>query len=619
MTVENIIIKMKFIQAGFNKGMQKAQNGVNRLGTEMHHLGTNVNKSMNKAKQGINTLGKELAPFDKGMRQSMAGFQKVNNIANMSAGKFETFRKSLSPEALLDHGLALNKNGSYMDTLNMKTIQATNLQSHMTKSIATGGAKAANSLRMFTHGLRGFRMEALGVMFFGMMLANTFKSLLNPALEAYGVMELWKTMMLVVFIPIVDAIFPILLAFMEYFMNLPEPVQKLIGVFVILGYVFGQFLFILGTFTLGLGSLIFFWGLISTVVSGFLMVLLPLWMIFDGLIDVLTSVNDSFGNFIGILKILVGVIAIIAIIAVKFATLPVTLILIVTAIIYFLIGIFSWLWKRLPQTAEEGMDLLNSIISVGWAILSGIFGSVSGVVKRILIYLWDNIISKFKIGDKTLKEIIEDIKTKAIEKFNNLKDKVLTKIEALKTKAIDKFKSLKTKVLLKIEEMKTSLSTKFEALKTKFKEWGVSIVDNLVAGITKVKNKVVDAILSLFPEWAQDSIKAFGSFVVTQINKVVGGGSSKDTIDTVPGSEVFNVPTPYSHGDDFIWRSGSGMATINPNDTVVGYKGASPFSDNGGETNITNNFYGFTKEDLNRELDDRDSKIVNELQRLVKQ
>ena len=52
------------------------------------------------------------------------------------------------------------------------------------KKNITTGQRWALGIRKMTHGLRGFRMEMLGVMFFGMGLQKFFTGLLRPALEA---------------------------------------------------------------------------------------------------------------------------------------------------------------------------------------------------------------------------------------------------------------------------------------------------------------------------------------------------------------------------------------------------------------------------------------------------
>ena len=87
------------------------------------------------------------------------------------------------------------------------------------------GAKVANTLRKVTSGMRGFRMEALGVMFFGMGMAKFFEGVLAPALKLVGVFQLWNTTLAVGFLPIALRILPLLLQFMDWFLNLPEAVQ----------------------------------------------------------------------------------------------------------------------------------------------------------------------------------------------------------------------------------------------------------------------------------------------------------------------------------------------------------------------------------------------------------
>ena len=665
-TVERITIQMNLIRTGFNRGMKLARGNLKSLNAELGDVSGMVNKRFDRARKSVDGFNNQLGHFDKGLRKTMPDFQMINKVAGMSKTQFDRFSQTLDPSILQQYGVGLRGIGTankqiistskkshklqdsynsilspakkmqqdytstlqnasngvkqssgFYDTNNQRVVTSTELHKRMTSSIATGGAKAANSLRMFTHGLRGFRMEALGVMFFGMMLAKTFQSLLNPALEAYGVMELWKTMLLVVFMPIVDEIFPILLKLMEYFMNQPEPIKKMIGVLAVLGYIFSQLLFVVGAFILGIGSLIFFWGPLIAVATLFASVLLPIWAIFVGLTDVLSSTEGSMGSLIGKIKMFFGVLGLIAVILHLFPVWVIALfvllgVLLAKTIAEFLVraatvfkrGIdrikaaIVWAWDYIMDFLSGGWDSLYKLFKWSLDLLVKIFGPAIRLIIGVIKWLWDNIIGKFKVGDKSLKEIVEAIKAKVIEKFKDLKDKVL----------------------LKIEEMKTKLTTKFEALKTKFKDWGVSIVDNLVAGITKVKNKVVDAILSLFPEWAQDSIKKFGSFVVTQVNKVVNRIVPKPNRPTNnTGGYPLSTNPFLPKMDDFIWRSGQGAVSVNPNDTLVGYKGSSPFGGGGGETNITNNFYGFTTEDLNRELDDRDSKLVNELQRLVKQ
>ncbi len=119
----------------------------------------------------------------------------------------------------------------------------------------TKGARVANKIRMMTHGLKGFRMAMLGVMFFGMAMSRLFTNMLKPVENVFGVQKLWADMLTVVFLPIMSQLMPLFIQFVQFMMNLPDPVKKAIGVFVLLGAIFGKILFIVGTLALGLGSL----------------------------------------------------------------------------------------------------------------------------------------------------------------------------------------------------------------------------------------------------------------------------------------------------------------------------------------------------------------------------
>lgn len=132
---------------------------------------------------------------------------------------------------------------------------------------ASAGQKLGLKFRSLMVGARGFRMELLGVMFFGMGVAKMFMGLLQPAMQAFGIFELWGTMLTLVFLPIISQLFPYFLKLIEFFMNLPPSVQLAIGVFVIIAAVLGQVLFFAGMLGLGIGSLIQFWGLLAPVVT----------------------------------------------------------------------------------------------------------------------------------------------------------------------------------------------------------------------------------------------------------------------------------------------------------------------------------------------------------------
>ena len=120
----------------------------------------------------------------------------------------------------------------------------------------TMGGRMANRIRMLAHGMRGFRMEMLSVMFFGMAMRRFFMGLLKPALEASGIFQIFGAVLKIVFLPIALALLDVLLPIFNWFMNLPAPVKMAIGVVVLFGAILGTLLFIFGQITLGLGGVI---------------------------------------------------------------------------------------------------------------------------------------------------------------------------------------------------------------------------------------------------------------------------------------------------------------------------------------------------------------------------
>ncbi len=133
-------------------------------------------------------------------------------------------------------------------------------------SMINTGAKLANNFRMITHGLRGFRMEMLGVMFFGMGMQRFFTGLLKPALQLVGVFELWSIIMQLTFLDTALRVQEFLLGFMDFMIDLPRPIREAMGAFVLFGAGLGTLLFLVGMLSLGLGSLAIAWGTFVAVV-----------------------------------------------------------------------------------------------------------------------------------------------------------------------------------------------------------------------------------------------------------------------------------------------------------------------------------------------------------------
>lgn len=135
------------------------------------------------------------------------------------------------------------------------------------KGLNNTGARLGNKIRFATAGLKGFKMEMLGVMFFGMAMQRMFKSMLRPALELTGVFEIWRTTLQLLFLPMALLIFSFLMPLFTWLINLSDETKLFIGKLVLFGLAIGTVLLIIGTLALGIGSMIVAFGSFLTIID----------------------------------------------------------------------------------------------------------------------------------------------------------------------------------------------------------------------------------------------------------------------------------------------------------------------------------------------------------------
>lgn len=394
---------------------------------------------------------------------------------------------------------ALSKNVSEMGNVIGMSLPAMKLTNQHGGRMSTVMGRAAYGVRMFTHGLRGFRMEMLGVMFFGMMLQQMFLGLLRPVMEAFGVFDLYRLMLLVLFLPVMEMLFEPMLKIMTWFMELPRPVKLVIGIFTIFMIVLGTALFVLGSFALGIGSVILAFGFLGPAITA---------------IGVAIS---SFGAIIA------------------------------------------------------------AVAAVGTVVIIG------------MIYAWRENFLNFRTWFSMILNGITTIFRGAIEVILGIYDLMIAVMNG------------------DAEAFKAALKRIFEGIITIIKgamQFILGAVLSISIGIIRVLNGLVNIMYSI----GRDMIRKLASGIL----------SSKSILRSafqliMPGFALGGLTGLMPKFDDFIWRSGSGPAAISSDDTVMGFKGDMP---SGGS--VTNNFYGFTRDDLNRELDDRDRRTVDEIRRLIK-
>ena len=437
------------------------------------------------------------------------------------------------------------------------------------KVMKTLGGKVAQRFRMMTHGMRGFRMEALGVMFFGMMMQRMFLGLLQPVMEAFGVFDIFRLMLLTLFLPIMEMIFPFLLSLMEWFMDLPEPVKKAIGIFVILGVIFGTIIMVLGQFALGIGSLIQFFPIFGSAIQ-------------------------AVGAF------LVGLSA--------------TALAVIAVIVAIVIGMYV-AWKEnfmgMKMFVKDFADNIKKIFEALWAILKAIFGFWIAVFKGDWDAAWQHIKDGFEAVWKLIKNILLGflnfcamVAIGVIRVFKWIVDMIVGFFVWLYNKLV-----------------------------------GHSIIPDMINGIINWFWKLPQAILSIVKVignafvWVGNGIIGVWNSVMGAISKAIvtvlrGVDVVLGVLNKIPGINIGKYSWNVSWGQlPMIPKLAGGGIITQPTLAMIGESGPEavvPLGSKGGfgsNANITqeNHFHGFTMDDLKRELDNRDRRLVDDIRRLVKQ
>jgi hypothetical protein len=167
----------------------------------------------------------------------------------------------------------------------------------MLNETKTKTGRAALEFRKATHGMRGFKMEMLGVMFFGMAMQRMFGGLLKTAAGWTGIMDLLATTLGVIFLPIMLKLTEAFIPIMTWFLSLSDGTKLWIGAIVILGFVIGSMLMIIGQLALGIGSVMLAMAAaqvtVAGLVAGFFSLLASMFIIIGAII----MLRAFFGGF----------------------------------------------------------------------------------------------------------------------------------------------------------------------------------------------------------------------------------------------------------------------------------------------------------------------------------
>ena len=280
---------------------------------------------------------------------------------------------------------------------------------------STIGGRMANRMRMATVGLRGFRMEMLGVMFFGMAMSRMFTGLLKQSLEWTGVNKVLSTTLGILFLPIALKILDWALWFLDVVSNLSEGTKLFIGKIVLIGAAIGGVLFVFGTLFLGIGSLILAFGWLLSPIGAVIAIIagLAIAKFLAGDFDTLSDgIDGARGKLVAF-----GVSGEAFDKVVDFAKNS------FNKIIDFLRGLIGRIGEFLPDFIKAGGELLLAIGSGIVDNIDNIISAAGKVLQSIINYISNNLGKIIDGGLKILNAIIDGI-------MNNL-DKIEEIVEEL--------------------------------------------------------------------------------------------------------------------------------------------------------------------------------------------
>ena len=525
--------------------------------------------------------------------------------------------------------------------------------------------RLGNTIRMATHGLRGFRMEMLGVMFFGMMLQKAFLGLLRPVMEVYGVFELWRIMLMIMFLPVMAQLMPYFLRFIDFFLELDPKLQLAIGWFVIFGVVLGFLLYIFGTFALGIGSIILALGPLGlglTKVGAATKLLSSVFKIFSGSVAIIAAIivaiivgmvlawKENFADmqdwiamvwegieniFSGSIKITTGLFgAFLALISGDTEKFKNSMSLIWQGIKQLLFGLVQFI---VGAFISIGIGVLRALIGIlkilvgfGTTVLTWVDGLTGGLLtKAKKFYFW--LMSIIIRGLRKLSEIpgfgwigtFMDIGENVEEKIKNMfaddmmKDDIESIGEAVEDMGDTTSVSLKdTKNNFLTELQKMGVATD-EGSNNINNIWGDGMFDMI-----DITQYTMDENFNVFAGGLNKEYEALSAHL-TRMNNARNGKSTSSWAynlhDNVYAASAKTAMMVRDLGlDDFVWRPGSSPVKINPNDTLVGTKGGTGMGSGSVVINQTNNISVSDKAEFERIIDDNNKRVVEDLRRMVK-
>jgi len=501
--------------------------------------------------------------------------------------------------------------------------------------------RLVSRFRMSTHGLRGFRMELLSVMFFGKMVSSTLFGLLQPAAEAIGIFDLFRILLEVLFLPVMVAVLPYLLDIMDFFLKLDPNVQLAIGAIVLFGAIVFGILGFLAALRLGLGGLITDFGLQG--IAGAAGSATGAMTGLEGKLVAAEAATSGFGakllafgmKVIGVSFIITGIAQ-----ALSDTSKMVDSVLQIIAGAGFLVGGktgavvgIGALVVRMVYRGFSGEDLsllghAQEIIAfaIGGFMIAGPAGAIIGLGFKLI---WEGVQWDQKKAEEATKQAglyTEEMLTGQTESWTAgtkslwaQQYDIMLKNGQIMLGGQQQIgsninsawgNSLNTNVTITKEMMADSYGWFTNNLQL-MEQTNVIIGNQIVADTT-------DWVTQYNAEIAKIQIPQYVSAVPAGGG---GGAAPAPAVGFLPSGAKYNVSeTSYALGtaqpklSDFIWRPGSAPAIFNPADTLIGTKGGA----GGVVINQTLNINVSDAEQIRRLIAESNSRLVDDLRRITK-
>ena len=552
---QEIGIYLNLFEKGFGKKMQSVTNNLNKnlkgVQARMDNFGVssdslnkyqkNFNLQATKTGKSFKTMEGKLISNNNALQKHVGTQAGLGSVLKMNHEQYQNFIKS---------GVKMNKIGGKM------------------------GIWARNA----THGLRGFRMEMLGVMFFGMAMMRAFTGLFKTSMEWMGVMEILSLALGILFLPVAELLLEWALKFLSLVLNLSPATKKLIGMFALMGAAVGVLLMLFGTLALGIGSIILAFGWILSplglVIAGF--AALAGYFVFKSLFKESAGAIDSLRGSL------------------------------------MAFGISGEVFDKMKDKIIEWYGIAKQYLFGDE--LTGEVGLITNIKNKIMEFTNSEEITT--AGNNLMKKLVEGAK----QFFTN---NPMVLIGAIVGGLAAGPLGVSIGAAIGFGLGKIDMSQLSEVI-----DKGLEIMDGVLDGLTNIIDKISEFLVNLLTAigtWIGEhslelidlGVRIAGALIIGISQGILSGLDA--ALSKIPGYSsarnfVNKLGPNYEPVQDFILQPGGKLIKTDPNDTIMGSK--SGFG--GGTFNVTYNITGVSSpQDIKNMLEENNRQLTEEVRRSV--